>query len=83
MKLSRDRLLELLTLIEHTREHELDCDAFLERLPAYLDQADAAPASPELNAAHAELLHHLRLCPECLEEFEALLRARAGGADDA
>jgi len=83
MRLNRERLLELLALIERTQEHELDCDAFLQRLPAYLEQRELMADASTLDAAYAELLQHLRVCPECLEEFEALLRARGDGTNGA
>lgn len=73
MKLSGKELNALLRLVEVTEDAEIDCDDFLSRVSAYLerlleDGRDATEAFPEVT-------QHLKICPECREEFEAMLRA--------
>lgn len=70
MKLSSDELQALLHLVGETRPDEIDCDEFLSRVAAYVDAS--IPALPT-DASYDDLRHHLRVCPECLEEFEALV----------
>jgi hypothetical protein len=61
-------------LLDGTREQEIDCDRFLELVPAYLD---GQISDAELRA---QIAHHTELCPECHEEFEILRRALAPDA---
>jgi len=56
-------------LLASTREHELDCDRFLELLAPWLDERVDDPALREL------LEHHRQQCPECAEEVSILARA--------
>ena len=67
----------LLRTVLATAPEEIDCDAFLERVAAFLEHAGSSPDLPERFQAVAQ---HLQVCPECLEEFEALLRFHEGGA---
>jgi len=76
MKLDADQLRRLAGWIAATREDEIDCDELLARVPALLERRAAGGDDVEQDVA---LLQHLRVCPECLEEIEALLEARAGG----
>lgn len=76
MSLGPDRLRTLLRLVESTREREIDCSEFLRLVPAWLDEA---AERGELRELSADVAHHLRICPECLEEFEALLSAMTSG----
>ena len=65
------QLRALLELVHATDPREIDCDEFLERVAGVVDAlgADAAPP-PELDAVS----QHLTVCPECREEFDALVR---------
>lgn len=59
-----------------TRPDELTCDEWLDRVGAYAEARAAGGPPP----AGAELIdHHLEICPECREEFEALLAALRPG----
>ncbi len=78
MTIRDDELRRLLELVLQTSERELDCDEFLERAAAYLDRAAASADTP----LFADVRAHLAVCPECLEEFEALLAARGGARSD-
>ncbi len=62
------RLLEMLSI---TRENELACDEayrFFDEMAEAVRNGHAVPSM--LNQAE----HHVRLCPECKEEFETILR---------
>jgi hypothetical protein len=68
----QERLRALLRVVHATAPEELDCDQFLARVAPLLEAvaADAALAE-ELRP----VAQHLTVCPECKEEFDALLRA--------
>ena len=72
MSASRDELLHLLRLVEITEPSEIDCGQFLAEVSGYLERLGPDGMPPP---GYEHLVHHLRLCPECLEEFEALYEA--------
>ena len=72
MRASHDELRTLLELLSITRPEEIDCDEFLDRVAGLLDRVVLGEAPQSGDEA---LLHHLKICPECLEEYEALYRA--------
>jgi hypothetical protein len=61
-----------LRMITATRDQEISCDEAYEFLDAYADRIsrgeDAAALMPLVH-------HHLAMCPDCREEFDALLLA--------
>ena len=59
------------TVLGLTRDEELDCDAFLELLPAYVE---GGVRDEQLRAL---IDHHRAICPECEQERLLLARARA------
>jgi hypothetical protein len=59
----------LRSLLEGTREEEIDCDRFLEYLAPLLDGRIDDPALRE------KLAHHVRQCAECNEELAIVKRA--------
>jgi len=65
------KLIELLSTVAQTHESEIDCEECLHRVAAYVEQfhPDAT-----LSAEFWDVAAHLRICPECREEFEALLK---------
>lgn len=68
---SPEMLRKLANQIAHTREVELACDEVL----ALLDQFAEAVLQGEDAARLMPLVqHHLEMCGDCREEFEALLR---------
>lgn len=72
MKLTPDQLAELARLAHATADEEIDCAELLDRIAEFLH------ASPERRADEARLrqvAQHLQVCPECREEFLALIRA--------
>ena len=73
MNISREELVALLGLLGITEPEELNCEEFLSRTPGYLEKLKRfAPA--EIEGYHG-FLHHLKICPECQEEFDALTEA--------
>jgi hypothetical protein len=62
----------LLRLLSITREHELNCNEFLDKVAEVAEWEFAGkPIPDELEAVR----HHLALCTECGEEYEALITA--------
>ncbi len=62
----------LARLVAQTADDEIDCGVVLERVAAYLEAHQAGETLPP---ALVMVQQHLTVCPECHEEFEALLRA--------
>ena len=72
MTFERDDLQKLLQLVDITSPAEIDCDEFLCRVAGFLERLGPDGAPPP---GFEAVVHHLRICPECLEEFEALYEA--------
>jgi len=70
-KFSPELLRKLMVQLEHTQDVELTCDEVLALLDqfaeAYLRGEDVARLLPLVQ-------HHLDMCGDCREEFEALVR---------
>ena len=68
---SPEALRKMIKQLEHTQDVELSCDEVLALLDqfteAYLRGEDVARLLPLVQ-------HHLDMCGDCREEFEALLR---------
>lgn len=73
MKINREQLLDLLRLVDATEAVEIDCEEFIGRVAEYLDRMRVSTSHPV--PGFEDLLQHLKVCPECLEEFEALCAA--------
>ena len=62
--------LGFLRVLESVREEEIPCDEFYTKIDEYVerevDKKDAAKLMPLVR-------EHLDLCPDCCEEYEALL----------
>lgn len=71
MKLSRERLLELLRLLEVTEVEEIDCSEFLSRVAGFVERMEAKGTPPGYEA----VLQHMKVCVECRDECESLIRA--------
>ena len=70
MKPHVDNLRELLGSVLATEATEIDCEVFLNRVGCYLESSDHDRSiTPELVA----VAQHLSVCPECKQEFEALV----------
>ncbi len=74
MEPTREQLAALARQLATTAPEEIDCKTVLDRVATYLEarQSDVA-LPPELDAIE----QHLEVCPSCLEEFQALVRAVA------
>jgi predicted anti-sigma-YlaC factor YlaD len=80
-----EKIRDLIVSISHVhREGEIDCATCDERFHCW---ADLAARGEDLREILPEVVAHLEACPECREEFDAILaiiRAeQAGLLDDA
>jgi hypothetical protein len=72
MAINYDQSNGLMRLLANTRENELNCNECLDKMPGFAERRLAGGTAPdELEAVK----HHLSLCTECSEEFNALLTA--------
>jgi hypothetical protein len=79
MAWNENEMEELLRLVALTREEEIDCEECLARAAELAEasagtEAGGASLSERLEAVR----HHLSVCGECKEEFEALRQALEG-----
>ena len=69
-QLPNEAILGFLRVLEETDDEELSCDEIFNKLDQYVerevDKKDAAHLMPLIR-------EHLDLCPDCCEEYEALL----------
>jgi hypothetical protein len=69
-QLPNEAVLGFLRILEEARRDELSCDEIFSKLDEYveceIDCKDAAHVMPLIR-------EHLDLCPECCDEYEALL----------
>ena len=72
MSLSKKEIDGLLLLIGLTRDDEIDCERCLAQVAEFAERELAGRSIPVGLEAVA---HHLLICAECREEFEALLQA--------
>jgi hypothetical protein len=72
MLLSKQDIEALLRLIACTRDDEIDCDRCLALVAEFAERELADRSVPDGLEAVA---HHLSLCAECCEEFQALRQA--------
>ncbi len=72
MTLSRQQIDELLKSVSLTRPDELGCDECLKDVAEFAEHSLAGKSIPEGLIA---VEHHLAICAECQEEYEALLTA--------
>lgn len=71
MSLTREEIDNLLHLIGLTRDEEINCERCLSQIAEFAEQQLARKSISEGLAAVA---HHLAVCCECREEYEALAR---------
>ena len=69
-QLSNEAVLGFLRVLENVDKEEITCDELYTKLDQYVDRQvdkkDAARIMPLMR-------EHLNICPECCEEYEALL----------
>lgn len=80
MRLERKDLETLMRLIDVTDADEIDCEEFLARIAAYLERLGEDGVPPH---GSESVVQHLRVCPECLEEVEALHEGLRRSREDA
>lgn len=72
MALSNEDITELLRQIGLTRDKEIDCERCLALVAEFAERELAGLSVP---AGLEAVAHHLAICTECYEEYEALLQA--------
>ncbi len=75
MALSPTEIRGLLGWIGLTRESEIDCDQCLDKVAEFAERELTGRTIPE---SLESVSHHLQLCADCREEYEALQRALQG-----
>ncbi len=66
----------LLQALIHTHEDELDCQQVYEVVDVY---AEIAARGEDVSEALPLVKHHLEMCKDCMEEYEALMRVLESG----
>lgn len=61
---------KLMRMIVNTQDRELDCGEVFAVLDAY---TEAVAAGEDVSQLYPLVVHHLEMCPDCLEEYTALL----------
>jgi hypothetical protein len=78
-KLSNETILGFLHMLEMVEKEDISCDELYMKLDEYVerevDQRDAAYIMPLMR-------EHLDTCPECCEEYEALLHVIKAAEDN-
>ena len=72
MALSKKEIDALIKVVSQTRSGELTCDECLKELAEFAENSLEGKSIPESVQA---VEHHLAICPECEEEYQALLTA--------
>lgn len=71
IEIDDQQLLTLARAVADTAREEIDCDTFLDRAALYLERQRGRDLTPEMAAVE----QHLRVCPECYEEYQILKQA--------
>lgn len=75
MSLSKEEINDLMRLVGLTKDDEIDCERCLALVAEFAERELAGRSIPVgLEAVE----HHLSVCAECREEYEALLRVLKG-----
>ena len=72
-------LINLMHRLENTHEEELSCDEVFALIDEY---AEASQRGEAVHSLKPLLRHHLDMCRECDEEYEALLEVLEGSSAD-
>ncbi|MEM1303622.1 MAG: hypothetical protein AAGG46_01925 [Planctomycetota bacterium] len=72
MALTSDQIKAMVGMVAGTRNDEITCD---ECLAGMAEFAEMELAGREMTAAMQAIRDHLDFCPECEEEYQALLAA--------
>jgi hypothetical protein len=76
MNPDREKFRELARFLIKTRPGDLTCDEWLDQIGEY---ADLVSANCPVPARLAHVHRHMETCPECAEEFNAILAALCDG----
>lgn len=66
-----DTLLNFIEKIKHTQDKEMDCDEVFSIIDVYAEAVAAGQDTPDLLPL---VKQHMEICPDCLEEYEALMQ---------
>ncbi len=72
MSLSKEEIDDLVRQISLTRDEEIDCERCLALVAEFAERELAGQSVP---AGLEAVAHHLSICADCCEEYEALLQA--------
>ena len=72
MSLSREEINDLMRLVGRTKDDEINCERCLALVAEFAERELAGRSIP---AGLEAVAHHLSICAECCEEYEALLQA--------
>ena len=72
MPLSKREIDELMRLLSLTRENEINCEECLSLVAEF---ADRQLAEKSISEGLKAVEHHLSICAECREEYQALQKA--------
>ncbi|HMD89370.1 MAG TPA: hypothetical protein VKF38_09430 [Anaerolineaceae bacterium] len=71
LRIDKEKFQQMLKVIEQTRPDELSCDEIENLLCQF---SEVVQEGGEAAGLMPLIEHHLQICPDCREEFEALLR---------
>lgn len=80
MPMSKHEIEELMRLIGLTKDSEINCEQCLALVAEFAEQELAGRS---IHDGLKAVEHHLSICPECREEYEALQRALGEMEDEA
>lgn len=72
MKPTDKQLAELTRILKATADEEINCAEFLDQIAPYVQ---ALTNSADMAKEFQQIAQHLAVCPECQQEFTALLKA--------
>lgn len=70
MKLSNEDIKKMMRAVKMTREHELDCGHCYDEIDQFVEMELSGKNAAEVMPL---VQHHLDLCGDCREEYQALL----------
>jgi hypothetical protein len=76
---SNQMLKGLLQALAHTHKDELDCQQVYEVMDVY---AEMSARGEDVSEALPLVKHHLEMCKDCMEEYEALMRVLEAAESD-
>ena len=74
MPLSKDQISSLLSLVANSTPDDISCDGCLEHVAQFVE---TELAGAELDDSMKLIQNHMKNCPCCMDEYNALLAAMA------